>query len=400
MHSHGSIGEHSPGISKPRGFIAILLILLALSISDVLFSRSSGSSLFDSENVPARDRANDPQLDKSARVNALFEQFATRNAPGGVVAVIQNGEILHEAAYGLADVEKRTPLTTKHLFHLGSVGKQFTALGILMLVEQGRLNLDEPIGKSLPELARFGPRLTIRHLLNHTSGIPDYYEDRELNRILLDRSSMPTNQDALAVLSKFGKPHFVPGQKFEYSNSGYDILGSVIERISGLSYGDFMERRIFRLLGMKDTFSLPSPRRPKNPRIPHSYTKDGGKLKAYDSDPFDNLVGSGSFYTALADMYLYDQALYTNRLIPQSRLALAFKPTVLNDGKENSYGFGWELGTRSRRRFTAHNGEWLGFTSGYVRFPDQRFSVIVLLNRNYGVEAQKLAFDISDVYLR
>lgn len=390
----------SQWIDNPGRLIAIPLILLALSIFDVSLSRSFASSFSDSENSTARDQATDPQPDKRARVNALFEQFATRNAPGGAMAVIQNGEILYESAYGLADVEKRTPLTTNHLFHLGSVGKQFTALGILMLVEQGRLNLDDPIGKSLPELARFGPRLTIRHLLNQTSGIPDYYEDGELNRGLLDRSSMPINQDALVVLSKFGKPHFVPGQKFEYSNTGYDVLGSVIERISGLSYGDFMERHIFRPLGMKDSFSLPSPRRAKNPRIPHSYIKEGGKLKAYDSDPLDNLVGSGSFYTTLADMYLYDQALYTNRLIPQSRLALAFKPTVLNDGQENLYGFGWELGTHFRRRFTAHNGEWLGFTSAYLRFPDQYFSVIVLLNRNYGVDAEKLAFDISDVYLR
>jgi len=389
----------SPLIAKPR-FITIPLILIALSISGCLPGRSPGSSSSGSENATARDRANDPQLDKRTRVNALFEQFATRNAPGGAVMVIQNSEVLHEAAYGLADVEKRTPLTTKHLFHIGSVGKQFTALGILMLVEQGRLNLDEPIGASLPELVRFGPRLTIRHLLNHTSGIPDYYADPEVNRRLLDRSSMPINQDLLAVLSKFGKPHFLPGQKFEYSNAGYDILGSVIERLSGLLYGDYMERHIFRPVGMKDTFSLPSPRRPKNPRIPHSYTKDDEKLEAIDSDPFDYLVGSGSFYTTLADMYLYDQALYTNKLIPQSRLALAFKSTALNDGEENLYGFGWELGTRFRRRFTAHDGEWLGFTSSYVRFPDQHFSVIVLLNRDYGVDAQELAFDISDVYLR
>jgi CubicO group peptidase (beta-lactamase class C family) len=390
----------APTLLAQPGFIAISLTLIALAISGGLPGRSSGVSLSGAEHTTAPDQAINPQFDKRARVNALFTQFAARNAPGGVGAVIQNGEVIFEAAYGLADIEKRTPLTTKHLFHIGSLGKQFTALGILMLVEQGRLNLDEPIGKALPELARFGPRLTIRHLLHHTSGIPDYYADREVHRRLLDRASMPINRDLLAVLSKFGKPHFSPGNKFEYSNAGYDTLGSVIERISGLSYGDYMDRHIFRPVGMNGTFSLPSPRRANNPRIPHSYTRDDGKLEARDTDPLDHLVGSGSFYTTLADMFLYDRALYTNKLIPQSRLTLAFKPAVLNNGEEYLYGFGWELGTRFRRRFTAHDGEWLGFTSAYVRFPDQHFSVVVLLNRDYGVDAAELAFEIAGIYLQ
>jgi CubicO group peptidase (beta-lactamase class C family) len=375
------------------------LLLVPFLFSGSVLSESSSAHL----SPPAHPAVLEPQrnsLEKRERVNKLFAPLATHNAPGGVVMVIENGGIVYEAAYGVSDIKSRAPLTTKDLFHLGSVGKQFTALGVLMLAEQGRLSLDDPIGRSLPELARFGPRLTIRHLLNHTSGIPDYYGNQELHRRLLARSAMPTNKDALEILSRFGTPHFPPGQKFEYSNAGYETLGSVIERVSGLPYAEFMERHIFRPLGMKDTFSLPSPRRWKDSRIAHSYVREGAKIKAYDSDPFDNLVGSGSFYTTVGDMYLYDQALYTNRLLPQTRLAAAFQPSTLNDGQQELYGFGWELGTRFRKRFTAHNGAWLGFTSAYVRFPDQHFSVIVLLNRNYDVDAQKLAFDVSDIYLR
>ena len=382
-----------------RFALSLFFLILVVCLFPGNLATSTGANAVS----PTGASMSEPQrvsLEKRDRVNKLFAHLATHNAPGGVVLVIENGEIAYEAAYGLSDLEKRIPLTTKDLFHLGSVGKQFTALGILMLVEQGRLKLDDPIGKSLPELTRFGPRLTIRHLLNHTSGIPDYYGDEELHRRILSRSAMPTNDDALKVLSRFGKPHFLAGEKSEYSNTGYDILGSVIERASGLPYAEFMARRVFRPLGMKDTFSLPSSRRAKDSHIAHSYVRDGGKIKAYDSDPFDNLVGSGSFYTTVGDMYLYDQALYTDKLIPQSRLADAFQPTTLNDGREELYGFGWELGTHFRKRFTAHNGAWLGFTSAYVRFPDQHLSVIVLLNRDYGVDAQKLAFDVSDVYLR
>ncbi len=337
--------------------------------------------------------------EQSRQVDAIFASFVTEDSPGGAVIVIQDGQILHKAGYGLADLEGGVPITPESIFHLGSTGKQFTGLAVMMLAEEGRLNYDDPIGQYLPELARFGDGLTIRHLLHHTSGIPDYHEDGELSEELFDLAEMPTNEDALALLSEMGELRFTPGEEFFYSNTGYEMLASLIERVSGQPFPTFMQERVFDPLGMKDTFSQPNPDRLADPKVAHSYIFDGDQIEAYDSDPLDYLVGSGSIYSTLEDMYLYDQALYTDELVKQSTLAEAFKPMLLNDGTESNYGFGWELGTLSGERYVAHEGAWLGFVSFYARFPDQRLSVIVLLNRDYDLPDEDLALEIADLYL-
>ncbi len=339
--------------------------------------------------------------EQSSQVDAIFASFVDEDSPGGVVIVIQDGQILHKAGYGLADLEGEIPITSETIFHLGSTGKQFTGLAIMMLAEEGKLNYDDPIGHYLPELARFGDDLTIRHLLHHTSGIPDYHEDEELFEELLGMADMPTNEEALALLSERGEMLSTPGEEFFYSNTGYEMLGLLIERLSGQPFPTFMQERVFGPLGMKDTFSQPNPDRLTDPDLAHSYIRDDDtdEIEACDSDPLDYLVGSGSIYSTVEDMYLYDQALYTDELVKQSTLAEAFKPALLNDGSESNYGFGWDLGTRSGERYVAHDGAWLGFISYYARFPDQRLAVIVLLNRDYDLPDEDVALEIADLYL-
>ena len=383
-----------------RGAIVVMSAVLLLAIALTAISVSAAPAVTSTRNPSTAANTPSDLNEKSKQVDTIFASFVTEDSPGGAVIVIQDGKILHKAGYGLADIEEGTPITVQSIFHLGSVGKQFTALAVMMLAEEGKLKYDDPIGEYLPELARFGDDLTIRHLLHHTSGIPDYYDDGELNEKLLEAAEMPTNEDVLVLLSEMGEMQFAPGETFSYSNAGYEMLGSLIEQVSGQSYAAFMQERIFDPLGMEHTFSQPNSERLNDPDLVHSYVREGDQIEAYDSDPFDYLVGSGSFYTTVEDMALYDQALYTDKLIKQSTLAEAFEPALLNSGIESRYGFGWELGRNSSERYVAHSGEWLGFSSYYARFPEQRLAVIVLTNRTYDLPGlSDVAFEIVDLYL-
>jgi CubicO group peptidase (beta-lactamase class C family) len=336
--------------------------------------------------------------EKSHRVDERFTSLVTGHSPGGAVIVIQDGKILHEAGYGFANLAADAPITTSSIFHLASVGKQFTAISILMLRDRGKLNLDDPVVEYLPELAHFGEGVTIRRLLNHTSGIPDAYSGKLLDA-LKDRSPTPTNVDLLGVLSGTEALRFTPGDQFEYSNTGYDVLGALIERVSGQPYPDFLEENIFRPLGMENSFSLPSLRQKTDPLLVHSYVKYQGTVQAYDYFWLDDIVGSGTVYSSVVDMYSYDQALYTDALLAQSTLTELFQPAVLNDGTESPYGFGWKLKMEGGERSYAHGGKWLGYQVYYERFPDRRLSIIVLMNWNYGPAVEDVETSIREIYL-
>ncbi len=215
----------------------------------------------------------------------------------------------------------------------------------------------------------------------------------------MERSSRPTNADLLAVLSTAGGLLFGPGFKFEYSNTGYDVLGALIERVSGETYPDFLQENIFGPLGMKNTFSLPSPRQKTDPLVAHSYVRYQGVIQPYDTYPLDDIVGSGTIYSTVEDMFLYDQALYTDAIVRQSTLAQAFQPAVLYDGTEYPYGFGWELKEENGILSYWHSGKWLGYQSYYERFPDLKLSIVVLMNWNYGPDVEKIESAVRDIYL-
>lgn len=341
-----------------------------------------------------------PGYEKQAgEVDALFRSFVGPRQPGGVVIVARDGQILFREAYGLADAQQDRPLQTDAIFHLASAGKQFTGLALLMLAEEGRLRLDDPVDRHLPELARFGQAVTLRRMLHHTSGLPDYYETDRLYEQLFAFAAEPNNGDALQLLAERGRMRFEPGEKFFYSNAAYDLLGSVVERVSGQPLGVFLAQRIFDPLGMTGTFSMPSPRREQEARLPHSYSGGSSRQDIYDEDPLDRMVGSGSVYTTVDDMARYDAALYTERLVKQSSLTQAYQSGKLNDGSATGYGFGWELGEVDGLPTLGHGGAWLGFISSYWRCPQQRLAVIVLLNRDYGLPDEELGAEIGRLYL-
>jgi CubicO group peptidase (beta-lactamase class C family) len=273
-----------------------------------------------------------------------------------------------------------------------------TALAIMMLAEDGKLNYDDPVGNYVPEVAHFGADFTIRQLLHHTSGLPDY--DDTLIEAMTTQTDEPTNADLVAALAQMKQLPTAPGEAFEYSNPGYDLLAVVIERVSGQTFPEFMQTHIFDRLGMTHTFSLPNAERRADPFIAMSYFQENGTPQAYPTDPLDNLYGSGSIYTTAGDMALYDEALYANTLVSADSLKEAFTPTTLNDGRVEPYGFGWELEELNGEPYVAHSGAWLAFSTDYVRFPARHFSVLVMLNRDYDYpDDPRIGIQVAKFYL-
>ena len=336
-------------------------------------------------------------IEANRQTDAFFGSFINENAPGGAVVVLRDDSIVHQAAYGLASMDRGELLTVDHVFNVASIGKQVTGLGVMMLSEKGKVRYDAPVGDYVHELAHFGPDFTVRSLLTHTSGLLDYdyfFDD------LMDLSDRPTNADLVGVLANLSKPPNVPGDSFYYSNTGYDLLGVVIERASRQSFPDFMHAHIFSPLGMKSSFSLPNPVRRAGPLVSVGYTGDSANPQPYLSDDLDNLYGSGSIYTTIGDMALYDRALYNATLVSDATLAEAFQPVMLSDGRSEPYGFGWEVKEFNGVPYVAHSGTWLGFNADYVRILGQHLSVIVLLNRDYEYpDDPRIALRVAQSYL-
>lgn len=319
----------------------------------------------------------------SAQIDEYVDQLIQADGPGLALAVAIDGAIVHAAGYGLADVAEGVPVTPDTMFHLASCGKQFTGLGVLMLAEEGRLGLDDPIGRHLGELAGFGPDVTIRQLLHHTSGIRDLYDDGGVE--ILKRNKKPTNADLVRTYSELGCPMAQrgvrPGDVFSYSNAGYELLGSVIERVSGQTYRDFFQGRVFGPLGMSSTFSIPDIRM-QDPRCAAGYVLDDrDEFAATGADDFENLVGAGSFYTTVMDLCRYEQALRSDTLVNNDVIQQAFVGANTNDGQPTDYGFGWYIGDDNGSPYAQHEGLWNGYYSFACVYLEQEFSLFVLTNR-------------------
>jgi len=320
--------------------------------------------------------------------------------PGLAIAIVKSGTVVHAAGYGLADLSANVAIASDTIFHLASCGKQFTGLGILMLAEAGKLGLDDPVSRHLPALSGFSAQVTIRRLLHHTSGIRDLYDEGGIAEVL-SRCRRPANADIVQTYVELGCPMarrgLAPGDAFNYSNSGYDLLGSVIERASGQSYHDFFQGRVFDPLGMKDTFSAPDPRT-NDPRCAPGYALDeSGSLIDCGGSEYDDVVGSGSFYTTVNDLCRYDQALASNALVSAASMQEALTSGRTNDGKPTGCGFGWYLGSDEGGRFADHQGEWIGYYSYIARYLDRPLSMFILSNHPR-IDLAEVATAASAIY--
>ena len=349
----------------------------------------------------AEDRRAEPlPEDPVEAVGVIFSEFSVPGSPGASVSVIRDGEVLLAEGFGLADVPEGRPLSRTTPVRLGSVGKQFTAMAIMILADRGELSFHDPVSRWVPELQRF-PGIQVSHLLNHTSGLPDYYElpDEEFAAVAdSDGDPVLTNNDVVTIFERWGEPRFAPGEEYEYSNPAYEVLALIVQRVSGLSFGEFLEENVFGPLGMESAAVRARPETIIPQRaIGYRPGESDGSWVENDDHPANWLVGAGGVYASLDDLFRWDQALYTNELVSQPILDLAFSPTTLNDGRVSEYGFGWNVSEVMGRSAVHHGGAWVGFRANIIRFVTDRTTVIVLSNAS--ASAGDLAREVAEVFL-
>lgn len=297
------------------------------------------------------------------------------DAFNGTVLIARNGEILFERHCGFAGLDTRIPLTGSSSFSLASLSKPFTALGILLLVQKGRLTLRDKLAQHIPEFAGYS-EATIRHLLHHTSGLPDYVE---LADDYWNEKSLLTMPDLIALFVKHRpRSYFAPGERFEYSNTGYAFLGEILSRVSGTSYPQFMAEEIFKPLGMNDSaaFNLSSKECPLRSRV-FGFRMNFGRKASCDLNFLDGMFGDGGIYASAEDLVRWDRALRDGTLIPCDVYRAAYVSGTLNNGMTTGYGYGWEI---EPSNVVEHRGQWEGFTAYMRRDLTQHTLLVVLSN--------------------
>lgn len=326
--------------------------------------------------------------DLAAVETYVAAEMGRQKIPGVALAIVRNGETLMARGYGIANVEHDVAVTAETIFQSGSVGKQFTAAAAMLLAEDGRLALADPVTKFLPDAPAHWRDITIRHLLTHTSGLPDYTAGT------IDYRRDYTEDELL----KFAYPlklEFPPGARWNYSNTGYVVLGIVIHKASGQFYGDLLRERVFGPLGMKTARVIT-----EEDIVPHraaGYRLVGKELKNQEwVAPRLNTTADGSLYLSLNDMLAWDAALRSQRLLRQESWKQVFAPVSLNSGRTYPYGFGWAVGDVAGRRAHRHGGAWQGFKSAIARFPDDDLTIIVLANLAQA-NPEKIADDVAAI---
>lgn len=325
---------------------------------------------------PMRAAAQDEQVVRE--MDELLSKAYPPDGPGASVIVVKGGKTLLRKGYGMADVELGVKVEPDMVFRLGSITKQFTAVSILMLAEQGKLSLSDDMTKFFPDYPSKGRVVTIEHLLTHTSGIKSYTSIPAWRGMW--RKDMTVAE--LIDLFKNEPPDFEPGTQWAYNNSGYILLGAIIEKLSGMSYEQFVQKNIFEPLGMKHTF-YGSASRVIPRRVPgYSMTREGLRNAEYLS--MTQPYAAGSLLSNVDDMALWDAALYTEKLFKQSSLQKAFTPYVLKDGTTTNYGFGWGRLEYEGRTVIEHGGGIHGFSTIGIRMPEDGIYVCILTNRDFG----------------
>ena len=376
--------------------------LAAIALSIGLFSSALSQQLGESP-APVENQ----DAPNAEKVDELLAPWTKGNTPGAAVIVIQNGKVLLKKGYGLADLETKRPITPDTAFRLASITKQFTAMAVMMLADQKKLSFEDSLSKFFPEFPSYARKVTIRQLLNHTAGFPEFEQLwLQTGRIDCDwpRSSKtdrscfePDSRDTLELLAGVRILRFTPGARYEYSNSGYVILGQIVEKVSGKSLAQFFREKIFRPLGMRRSV-LDDETGPELLNVAVSYKHDGDVYKDIDYTPLNLIYGEDNIFSTVEDMSKWDQALYTEKLVKAAMFKEAITPGKLNDQTSVPYGFGWRLGKVCGLDAMFHRGEWAGFQNDILRFPSEHFTVVVLSNAKE-FDPEKITEEISKIYL-
>ncbi len=333
--------------------------------------------------LPAQARAD--RVDDYIR-----ERMERRHIPGVALAVVRDGKIIKARGYGLASVELKVPVTPETVFEIGSVSKQITAAAVMLLVEDGKLALDERVGKYLPSAPASWSGVTVRHLLTHTHGIRNYtgLPGFELTEHL-------SRDEFIKRISQY-PANFAPGDSWSYTNTGYNLLGLIIEAVSGRTYWQFVRERIFRPLAMNESADRDPKYIIKNRANGYEWQK--GALTGRDYDLTD-VFSAGAIVSTVLDLAKWDAALYTGRLLKRESLEQIWTPVRLNDGSTYPYGFGWYIENFRGHSRVRHNGQTAGFAAHIARYGQERLTFIVLTNLGDSGLGGEVGLGLAKLYI-
>ena len=315
----------------------------------------------------------------------ISAEMKRQRIPGLALAVVKDGTIVKAQGYGVSNLKLATPVTPETVFKIGSVSKQFIATGIMLLVQDGRLSLDDRVSMFLEGTPETWKAITVRHLLTHTSGIV-----REAPGF----APMKVQSDADVIKSAYPLPlRFAPGEKWEYSNTGYFALAEIIRKVAGMPWQAFLHQKVFAPAGLNATH--PTDTKAHVPGRALGYS-DNDLLK--DADDWTALRPSGAFLSTVLDLAKWDAVLYTDAILRHATRSQMWSPVMLNDGTTHRYGLGWEIDSFKGRRQVHHGGGIPGFQSEFARYVDDRLTVIVLINLD-DADVQGIAEGVAALYL-
>ncbi len=341
--------------------------------------------------------------EKFATVDKLFSPWNNPQSPGCALAVIQNGEIIFKKGYGLANLEHDVKIKPSTVFRIGSISKQFTAACIQILQREGKLSIDDNIRKYVPEMPEYDWPITIWHLIHHTSGIRDY-EWLQYFRGEHKNQAHHTNEDIIELIARQKGLEFKPGEEFSYCNSGYTLLAAIVERVSDLSFSQFVKARIFDPLGMNNTLIYDDNTLIIKNRATGYFKGENGYVV---NETLNESTGDGGVYTTVEDFFLWDRNFYEDKIVGPGFMESLLQVGELNDGApvayehrgvQYEYAFGLTVSKYKGLRIVCHGGSYVGFRSAYVQFPDHRFSVVCLGNLS-NFDPMNLCYQVADIFL-
>jgi len=338
--------------------------------------------------------------DLDGRVDSLVAaEMREQRIPGLALAVLRDGKVVKTQGYGLANVELNVAVKPETVFQTGSVGKQFAATAVMMLVEEGKAGLADKLSKYLEGTPAAWKDVTVRNLLTHTSGIADYTDHEYMKSGgLINPRGDYTEAELYEKLLQLPL-NFETGTKWKYSNTGYVLLGFLIHKVTGEFYGDFLQERIFRPLGMSTTRIISEADIVPNRASGYELVKGEIKNQEWVSATL-NTTADGALYTNVIDLGKWDAALYTERLLKRASFEQMWTPVKLRDGKTYPYGFGWFLNEANGHRLIEHGGSWQGFTMNISRYVDDGLTVIVMTNLDEDhSKPDRIAHGVGRLYL-
>jgi CubicO group peptidase (beta-lactamase class C family) len=339
--------------------------------------------------LPAQSAQGGQPADEVART--VHAEMAKQHIPGLALLVSRKGVPIRTEGFGLANVELNVPVKPETIFQSGSIGKQFTAAGVMLLVEEGKIGLNDPLAKYFDSGPSWWRDVTIRELLSHTAGFTDYPKDFDLRK--------DYTEDELIKIVESIPPAYPPGTNWKYSNLGYVTLGVLIHKVSGQYFGDFLQERVFKPLRMSTTRIVSEA--DIIPNRAAGYVLDKGQLKNQEwVSPSANSTADGSLYFSILDLAKWDATLYTERVLKESSKREMWTVATSSDGKPNraSYGFGWFVESQNGHRVVEHGGRWQGFSTQISRYFDDGLTVVVLTNQG-NCDPHLIADQVAAIYL-